>query len=153
MIAAMRVDASRVFTYRQPVESLIRSLGATISGHNMSHYTSGARKEVSELRDRKQSELLAHFIDRLKSSTEPDGSTLFDRVALSYGSNINSIHYLTNCPTLLTGGAAGVNHGRHLAMADNKTPLANVWLSILQGVGLEIESHGDSTGPIPELFV
>jgi hypothetical protein len=49
--------------------------------------------------------------------------------------------------------AAGVKHGRHLAMEYPKTPLANVWLSLLQGVGLNLGSHGDSTGPIKELFV
>ncbi len=152
MIAAMQVDATRVLTYRQPVESLIKSFGATITGHNMSHYTNGDRKEVSQTRDQKQSELLAHFIDRLKATTEADGSRLFDNVSLSYGSNINSIHYLDNCPTVLTGGGAGVRHGRHLVL-EKKTPLANLWLSLLRGVGVDAASHGDSSGVIKELFV
>jgi hypothetical protein len=151
MVAAMQVDATRVFTYRQPVESLIKSFGATITGHNMSHYTNGDRKEVSLTRDQKQSELLAHFIDRLKATTESDGSRLYDHVSLSYGSNINSIHYLTNCPTLITGGGAGVKHGRNLVL-DPKTPLANLWLSLLRGVGVDVASHGDSSGVIKELF-
>ncbi|MFP6764756.1 MAG: DUF1552 domain-containing protein [Planctomycetaceae bacterium] len=151
MIAAMQVDATRVMTYRQPVDSFIKSLGATITGHNMSHYTSGERKDVSELRDRKQSELLAYFIDRLKASREPDGSRLYDHVSLSYGSNIESIHYLTNCPTVLTGGGARITHGQHLMLKDSKTPLCNLWLSLLRGVGLDVASHGDSTGVIPEL--
>tara|TARA_R110002049_G_scaffold285698_1_gene466683 strand:- start:64085 stop:65383 length:1299 start_codon:yes stop_codon:yes gene_type:complete len=151
MVAAMQVDATRVLTYRQPVDTFIRSLGATISGHNMSHYTSGERKTVSQLRDEKQSELLAYFIDRLKDSKESDGSSLFDHVSLSYGSNIHSIHYLDNCPTVITGGAAGINHGRHLVM-EKDTPLCNLWLSLLKGVGIEVDSHGDSTGTIDELF-
>jgi hypothetical protein len=151
MVAAMQVDATRVLTYRQPVDTFIRSLGATISGHNMSHYTSGERKTVSQMRDEKQSELLAYFIDRLKESKEPDESSLFDNVSLSYGSNINSIHYLDNCPTLVTGGAAGIQHGRHLVMKKN-TPLCNLWLSLLQGVGVDVDAHGDSTGTIEELF-
>ncbi|MFK8111606.1 MAG: DUF1552 domain-containing protein [Rubripirellula sp.] len=152
MIAAMQADATRVMTYRQPVESLIKSFGATISGHNMSHYTSGERIEVSRQRDQKQSELLAHFIDRLKATTEPDGSSLFDHVSLSYGSNINSIHYLNNCPTVITGGGANVRHGRHLVLEDPKTPLCNLWVSLLQGVGFDVQSHGDSTGNLPQLF-
>jgi len=151
MIAAMQVGATRVLTYRQPVETLIKSFGATITGHNMSHYTNGDRMEVSQTRDQKQSELLAYFIDRLKATTEPDGSRLFDNVSLSYGSNINSIHYLDNCPTILTGGGAGVRHGRHLVL-DAKTPLANLWLSLLRGVGIDAASHGDSSGVIKELF-
>ena len=152
MLAAMQVDATRVITYRQPVTSFISSLGATITGHNMSHYTNGARREVSEMRDQKNAELLAYFIDGLKASKEPDGSSLYDHVALSFGSNIHSIHYLTNCPTILTGGGAGVKHGRHLVMPDAKTPLCNLWLSLLQGVGVNVDSHGDSTGTIKELF-
>lgn len=152
MIAAMQVDATRVLTYRQPVDSFITSLGATISGHNMSHYDQGARREVSEMRDLENSKLLARMIDKLKAAKEPDGSSLFDHMALSFGSNIHSVHHLINCPTIITGGAAGVNHGRHLVMADPKTPLCNLWLSLLQGVGLDVESHGDSNGVIEELF-
>ncbi|MDF1738291.1 MAG: DUF1552 domain-containing protein [Verrucomicrobiales bacterium] len=152
MIAAMQVDASRVFTYRQPVTSLLQSLGATISAHNMSHYQPGMRMEASQKRDRKNSELLAYFIDKLKTSKEADGSSLYDHTTLSFGSNINSIHYLTNCPTLITGGGAGVKHGRHLVLEDTKTPLSNLWLTLLQGTGIEVDSHGDSTGVLGELF-
>jgi hypothetical protein len=151
MIAAMQVDATRVFTYRQPVESLLKSFGAAITGHNMSHYTNGDRKSVSQTRDQKQSELLAYFIDRLKATREADGSRLFDHVSLSYGSNINSIHYLTNCPTIITGGGAGIELGQHLVLGPN-TPLANLWLSLLRGVGIDVASHGDSSGVIRELF-
>ncbi|MEO0416603.1 MAG: DUF1552 domain-containing protein, partial [Verrucomicrobiota bacterium] len=64
MVAAMEVDATRVFTYRMPTDSLISSLGATISSHNMSHYSQGARRDVSEQRDQAHAELLAYFIDR-----------------------------------------------------------------------------------------
>ena len=151
LVAALQVDATRVITYRQPVESLIKSLGATITGHNMSHYTSGARKAVSEMRDQKQSELLAYLLDKLKATKEADGSRLFDNVALSFGSNINSIHHLTNCPTIVTGGGAGFKLGQHL-VADDDTPLCNLWLSTLQGLGLNVESHGDSSGVIQDLM-
>jgi hypothetical protein len=151
MLAAMQVDASRVFTYRQPVTSFIQSLGANITGHNMSHYTSGVRREVSEMRDRKQTELFAGFIDDLKASRESDGSRLYDHVCLSYGSNIHSIHYLNNCPAIITGGGAGIAHGRHIALDAARIPLCNLWLTLLRGVGLDVESHGDSTGVLREL--
>lgn len=151
IVAALQADATRVMSYRQSVDNFIRSLGATITGHNMSHYQPGMRMEVSELRDRKQSELLAGFLDKLKASQEPDGSSLFDHVSVSYGSNIQSIHYLDNCPTLITGGGAGVKHGRHLVLPD-KTPLCNLWLTLLKGSGVEVEAHGDSTGTIAELL-
>jgi len=152
MFAAMQVDASRVFTYRMPVNSMISSLGAEITAHSMSHYSAGERRKVSEMRDRTNALLLAEFIDKLKASKEADGSTLFDHAAITMGSNLRSVHSLGNCPTIVTGGGAGIIHGRHLVMKDKKTPLCNLWLSLLKGVGVQASSHGDSTGQLNELF-
>jgi len=152
MVAAMQVDASRVFTYRMPVTSLIQSLGATMTAHSMSHYSEGERRTVSQKRDTANAKLLARFIDKLKASREPDGSSLFDNSAITLGSNLSSVHSLANCPTLVTGGGAGIVHGRHLVMNNKKTPLCNLWLSLLNGVGVNADSHGDSTGQIDDLF-
>jgi putative transposase len=80
-----------------------------------------------------------------------DGSSLLDNVCLAYGSNIRSIHYLDNCPIVITGGAAGVKHGRHVVLEAKQTPLANLWLTLLQGVGIETDSFGDSTGTLGDL--
>lgn len=152
MVAAMQVDATRVFTYRMPANALIESLGATMSAHSMSHYSEGERRTVSQNRDTAHATLLAEFFDKLKASREPDGSTLFDHTAITFGTNLSSVHTLNNCPTLIAGGGAGFRQGRHLVMDDPRTPLCNLWLSILQGVGVDVNSHGDSTGVIPELF-
>lgn len=76
-------------------------------------------------------------------------ATLYD-VALTFGSNLRIVHSLNNCPTPITGGA-GFKHGRHMVM-DKKTPLCNLWLSPLNGAGVNTESFGDATGIIPELF-
>ena len=151
MAAALQVDATRVFSYRQPLDTMIRSMGATITAHNMSHYQPGDRMDVSQQRDLKQSEMFAHFIDRLKSIKETDGSSLFDHTTMTLGSNIHSIHHLTNCPTIVTGGGAGIKHGRHI-VAEPKTPLCNLWVSLLNGSGIATESHGDSKGELKELF-
>ncbi|SMP61976.1 Protein of unknown function [Neorhodopirellula lusitana] len=153
MVAAMQVDATRVFTYRMPANSLIESLGATMTAHSMSHYSEGERRTVSQNRDTAHARLLAEFIDKLKASKEADGTSLFDNAALTLGTNLSSVHTLTNCPTLIAGGGAGMKHGRHLVMDDPKTPLCNLWLSLLHGVGINAPSHGDSTGRIEELFV
>jgi hypothetical protein len=90
------------------------------------------------------------LIDKLKSTTEADGSRLFDHVSLAFGSNISSIHYLDNCPTLLSGGGANLDLGQHLVLPKD-TPLCNVWLTMLQGIGIAAESHGDSTGVVKAL--
>lgn len=152
MVAAMQVDATRVLSYRMPVNSLIASQGATMSAHNMSHYSEGERRTVSQNRDRANAELLARFIDKLKASKEPDGSTLFDNISITMGSNLSSVHTLKNCPTVIAGGGAGFKQGRHLVMDDPKTPLCNLWLSMLKGTGIKSDSFGDSTGIIEELF-
>ncbi|MFD2256717.1 DUF1552 domain-containing protein [Luteolibacter algae] len=152
MVAAMQVDATRVLSYRMPVNALISSLGAEMSAHTMSHYTAGERYIVSEMRDLANSRLLAEFFDKLKALKDADGSSLFDNTVITFGSNLRTGHSLKNCPTLVAGGGAGIVHGRHLVMEDKKTPLCNLWLSLLNGVGVEAESHGDSTGIIKELF-
>ncbi|MFG0266834.1 MAG: DUF1552 domain-containing protein [Rhodopirellula sp. JB055] len=152
MLAAMQVDATRVFTYRMPVNSMISSLGATMSAHSMSHYSEGERRTVSQSRDTAHARLLAEFLDKLKATTEPDGSTLFDNIAITLGTNLSSVHTLKNCPTLIAGGGSGFRHGRHLVMEDPKTPLCNLWLSTLRGAGIQANTFGDSTGIIEELF-
>jgi len=153
MVAALQTDTTRVLTYRQPVGTLLQSLDVKVAPHDMSHYSPGDRMQASQKRDTVQSELLAGLIDKLKATKEADGSSLFDHVALAYGSNIRTIHYLDNCPTLLTGGGANLKTGQHLVLPKD-TPLANVWLTMLHGVGVnpkQCERHGDSTGVVKEL--
>ncbi|MDA1166203.1 MAG: DUF1552 domain-containing protein [Planctomycetota bacterium] len=152
MVAAMQVDSTRVFTYRMPSDSLIQSLGATMTSHSMSHYSEGERRTVSMNRDTTHAELLAEFIDKLKASKESDGSSLFDHCSITFGSNLSSVHSLKNCPTLIAGGGASFKQGRHLVMSDRKTPLCNLWLSLLKGSNINTDSFGDSTGVIDELF-
>lgn len=150
IVAALQTDSTRVMTYRQPVQSLLQSMDISVAPHNMSHYTPGERMVASQKRDTAQSDLLAGMIDRLKATKEADGSSLFDHVSVAYGSNIRSIHYLDNCPTILTGGGANLKLGQHLVLPKD-TPLSNVWLTMLQGTGINVERHGDSTGVVQEL--
>lgn len=151
MVAALQTDATRVIGYQNPIDSLLRSIGHNMGGHTMSHYSPGPRMDASQARDKALSELLAYLIDRLKSVKEPDGSSLFDHTSVVLGSNVRNSHNLDNCPTLLTGGGAGIKLGRHIVMPDPKTPLCNVWLTLLNGLGVQAESFGDSTGVIEEL--
>jgi hypothetical protein len=151
MIAALRTDSTRVITYRQPHWNLMKALDIDYHPHDVSHYMPGGRMEASQKRDRQMSELLAEFIDKLAATQESDGSSLLDNVSLSFGSNIRSIHSLDNCPTILAGGGGGVTHGRHLVLPAKQTPLCNLWLTLMQRLGIEVDSHGDSTGTLGEL--
>ncbi|MCC9608626.1 DUF1552 domain-containing protein [Blastopirellula sp. JC732] len=152
LVAAFQTDSTRVITYRQPVATLLTSIGNDVAPHDMSHYhsTRGEKLVCSQQRDQAQSALLAGLIDKLKETKEADGSRLFDHVALAYGSNIRTGHDLTNCPTILTGGGAGIKLGENIVVKKD-TPLCNAWLTMLQGIGVPAERHGDSTGVIPEL--
>jgi hypothetical protein len=150
IVAALQTDSTRSLTYRMPGQSLLQSLDLKPSAHNVSHYSPGPRMEASKIRDKTHSQLLARLIDKLKATKEVDGSSLFDHTAVAFGSNISSIHYLTNCPTILTGGGANLKLGQHLVLPKD-TPLCNVWLTMLQGLGINALRHGDSTGVVKEL--
>ncbi len=150
MVAAFQTDSTRVVTYRQPISPLLTSLGIKVAPHDMSHYSPGERLEASQKRDLAQSELLAGLIDQLAATKEADGTCLLDHVCLAYGSNIRSVHYLDNCPTILAGGGAGIKLGRHVVVSRD-TPLCNAWLTLLHGLGVNIPRHGDSSGVVSEL--
>jgi hypothetical protein len=152
IVAAMQTDSTRVLTYRQPVSTLLTSIGIKVAPHDMSHYhsTLGEKLEASKQRDLAQSDLLAGLIDKLKATKEADGSRLFDHVALAYGSNLRTEHSLDNCPTLLTGGGAGIKLG-HNIVTPKDTPLCNAWLTLLHGIGVNAERHGDSSGVLKEI--
>jgi hypothetical protein len=150
IVAALQTDSTRALTYRMPGNTLLQSLEVSHSAHNVSHYSPGERMEASKKRDKAHSELLARFIDKLKATEEADGSSLFDHTTVAFGSNISSIHYLTNCPTVLAGGGADLKLGQHLVLPTD-TPLCNVWLTMLQGMGIDVERHGDSSGIVKAL--
>lgn len=153
LIAAFQTDSTRVITYRQPGgQTLLDSIGVKVHEHDMSHYitTKGEKLAASQKRDLTQSELFAELIDKLKATKESDGSRLFDHMALAYGSNIRTGHHLTNCPTILTGGGAGLKLGENIVVPEN-TPLCNAWLAMLHGIGVQAERHGDSTGILNQI--
>lgn len=150
IVAALQTDSTRVMTFRQPVQHLLTSLEIKVAAHDMSHYHPGNRMEASQHRDRVQSEMFATLLDKLKATPEADGTSLFDHTTVVYGSNIRSVHYLDNCPTVIAGRGAGVALGRHIVLPKN-TPLCNVWLTLLRGTGIDVDSHGDSTDVVKEL--
>ncbi len=150
IVAALQTDSTRALTYRLPNQSLLTSMDISLSAHNVSHYSPGDRMAASQAKDKVHSELLAGLIDKLKATKEADGSRLFDHTSLAFGSNISSIHYLTNCPTVLTGGGANLKLGQHVVLPKD-TPLCNVWLTMLHGMGIDVERHGDSSGVVTQL--
>jgi hypothetical protein len=154
LAVALETGSTRVITYRQPVSTLVASLGIKVEAHTMSHYHghAGEKLEASERRDVAQSELVAGLFDRLNAAQEPDGSSLFDHTTVVYGSNIRTGHSLDNCPTLVAGRGAGLRLGENIVVPKG-TPLCNAWLTILRGSGIDVAAFGDSTGMLEPLAV
>jgi hypothetical protein len=98
--------------------------------------------------------LFAHYLERLKATPDGDGC-LLDHVMVVYGSGMSNsnLHVPHKLPLLLVGGGAGqLTGGRHLRFPD-ETPLTNLYLTLLDKIGVPMERVGDSTGKIAELTV
>jgi hypothetical protein len=97
--------------------------------------------------------LFADFLQRLQQTKEGDG-TLLDHSLLLYGSGMGdpNVHDHLNLPILVAGGAAGhMQGGRHIRFTQ-PTPMANLHLTLLNKVGVRLDSFADSTGQMDELF-
>lgn len=123
--------------------------GKTISDgyHNLSHHGKSEEK-LAQLRviDLEHMKLLNQFLADLKSVKEEDES-LLDRSMILYGSNLGdaNAHSTTNMPILFAGG--GFKHGHHLVFDHQQNyPLPNLFVSILQRMGIEQDKFASSTG-------
>jgi hypothetical protein len=120
--------------------------------HNLSHH--GMDPQRIEKIGRIETELMKVFrrlLAKLKETKE-DGDSLLDRTMVLLGSNLGNAnsHETTNLPVLLAGG--GFKHGQHLAFNQaNNTPLCNLYLCMLQRLGLEVSSFGSSKGTLKGL--
>jgi len=90
-------------------------------------------------------------VDQLQKSKESEGN-LLDRSMVLFGSNLGNanMHTTNNLPILLFGG--GFKHGNHLAFdRNNNKPLSNLFVSMLQRMGIEADKFGSSTGTLTGL--
>jgi hypothetical protein len=123
----------------------------TIRPHDVSHYKGFEdRQAISQLRDTKHSELLSHLFDKLKSTKDVNGESLFQNTSVAFGSNISTGHFLDRCPVVIAGNTNNLKHGSHLCMPKG-TPLCNLWLTLLRAGGVKAKSFGDSNGIIEGL--
>ena len=115
--------------------------------HNLSHHGKSAAKiKQLEAIDLEHMKLLADLLAGLKGAKE-EGETLLDRTMVLYGSNLGNAntHVTTNLPVLMAGG--GFRHGQHLVFdLERNYPLPNLFVSMLQRLGLETDRFATSTG-------
>ena len=155
IVAALQTDSTRVITYRQPLGSILKDLGHdNIPTHSMSHYKGfDSRRAASEARDKAQSELLAYLIGKMKATKDVYGRSLLDQSLIAYGGGIRCVHDQMNTPMILAGhGGGGLKTGRHYVYKSRETPLANLWLSMIQHAGAPVESFGDCDGRLTNIF-
>jgi hypothetical protein len=148
---AFETDSTRAITLMLNSVStpVVQINGATItdSYHNLSHHGM-AEEKLSQLRviDEWQMRQLGGLLQALKAVRE-GGATLLDRTMVLYGTNLGdaNAHSTTNLPTLIAGG--GFRHGQHLAFDRSRNyPLPNLFVSMLQRLGIQQASFGPSTG-------
>jgi len=145
---ALETDSTRLVTIFITTEGVVARLpGVTHETHSLTHH--GNRPEaLAELKKVEEAQFgaLAGLLRGLKEAKE-GGATLLDRTMVLYGTcmgNANS-HANTNLPVLLAGG--GFKHGRHLAFDKARNyPLPNLFVSMLQRLGIETDRFATSTG-------
>jgi hypothetical protein len=152
-VLAMQGDVTRVMTFQLARETSNRSypeIGISESHHPLTHNGGDSEKlaKVAKINAFHVS-LFAYYLEKLKATPDGDGS-LLDHSSILYGSGMSNadIHDHTNLPIIVAGGKP--SGGRHIVAKEN-TPLANLHLTLLDRVGVKIDSFADSKGKIPEL--
>jgi hypothetical protein len=156
-VLAMQGDITRICTFQLARETSNRTypeVGVPDPHHPLSHHGNDPEKIARMAKiNAFHVSLFAYYLERLKAT--PDGSgSLLDHSLILYGSGIGNpnIHDHTNLPILVAGGAAGgMRGGRHIRYAE-PVPLANLHLTLMNKVGVNIDSFADSNGRITELF-
>jgi len=157
MVLAFQADLTRVCTMMFANDGSNRSyasIGVSDGHHDVSHHGNDpAKLEKKRLIDRFHVEQLAYVLGRMQAVKELDG-TLLDHSMIVYGAGISdgNAHNHDNLPLLIAGKAGGtLPSGRHLRFAPN-TPMNNLFLSMLDRLGVPAEQIGDSTGRLAQLF-
>jgi hypothetical protein len=147
IVLALQNDSTRTVTFRLGGLNAVPTIpGVKTDWHNLSHHGKDPKK-LDELKiiENAQFEVFSEFLGKLKS-IEENGKSLLDRTAVLYGSNLGnaSSHSWRNLPIIVAGG--GYKHGSYVAHdADNNTPLANLFVSMAQRMGVQTETFGSST--------
>lgn len=155
-LLAFQGDVTRVITFQLARETSNRTypeIGVADPHHPLSHHGNDPEKIARMAKiNAFHVSLFAEFLEKMKKTPEGTGS-LLDHSLILYGSGIGNpnIHDHTNLPVIVAGGAsAGVKGNRHVRY-DKPTPLANLHLSMLDKVGVKLDSFADSTGKLREL--
>ncbi len=150
---ALQTDSTRLITMLLLGTSLVPPIPGVSQGHHdLSHHGQDPAK-LAQLKtlELEKMKTLRELLEKLKK-TEEQGGNLLDRTMIFFSSNLGnaSNHSTRNLPVLLAGG--GFKHGQHLAFdAKNSPPLCNLYVSMLQRMGIAADRFSTSTGPLQGL--
>jgi Protein of unknown function (DUF1552) len=156
MPLALATDSTRVITLFIGESGVPPIPGVSMGDHALSHHGQEPEK-IAQLRLIEQAKMksVAGLIAKLKT-TQEGGESFLRNTSVLFGSNLGnaSNHSTNNLPILLAGG--GFKHGQHLVVAPkgdlkNSAPLSNLFVSILQRMGVETDKFGTSTGALSAL--
>jgi hypothetical protein len=153
MALAFQTDATRVVTVLLALEQSPRAypeIGIPEAHHGLTHHQ-GDKEKIEKVTQINMFHMkqLAYALGKLRSIPDGDG-TLLDHVMLTYGSGFSdgNAHDHANLPLVLAGGGNGtLKPGRFVRFA-NETPMANLFVAMMDRMGVPVESLGDSNGKL-----
>jgi hypothetical protein len=156
-LLALQGDITRVTTFQLARETSNRSyteIGISEPHHPLTHHGNDPNKiaKVAKI-NRFHVSLFAEFLEKLAETREGEGS-LLDHSLYLYGSGMGNpnVHDHVNLPIIVAGGAAGNLRGGRYIQHKEAMPLANLHLTLLDKVGVRLDSFADSRGTMDELF-
>ncbi len=154
---SFQTDSTRLATFPLAREGSDRSfpeLGINEGHHALSHHQNKTENlEKIAVIDHFYMEQLAYFLDRLETLKDPDGSSVLDNSMIVYGCAISdgNEHDHSDLPIVLAGGGGGtLATGRHVDFGRD-VPMTNLYLSMLDRLGIQLDRFGDSTGRVADL--
>jgi len=152
---ALQANMTRVFSFMMAAEvsgQTYNFIGVPDAFHPLSHHNNEqAKMDRLAKVQAYHTQVFAKFLDKLAKMPDGDG-TMLDHSLFLYGSNManSNAHNHYPLPTVLVGGWKTVKGGQHIVPPE-RTPLANVLLTLLDRVGIPQEKLGDSTGELMEV--
>jgi hypothetical protein len=157
-VLAFQADITRIITFQLSRELSPRTypqIGVPEQHHGISHHQRNPEKlaQLTKI-NTYHVQLLAYFLERLRATPDGDGP-LLDHVMILYGGAIGdgNTHDHQNLPCLVAGGGSGqLKGGRHVVYPlEQETPMSNLLVTLLDKLGVHVDTVGDSTGRVEGL--